>query len=90
MSEKSFSCCECCAAGVDADTHAWAGKDWHEVDCDACNGYRFSREEYLALIAAVERAAAEKAWDECLKQMPFDLDWKIQYGDLNPYRREEA
>ena len=43
-----------------------------------------------AELASVERAAAEKAWDECLKQMPFDLDWKIQYGDLNPYRREEA
>lgn len=61
MSEKTFKCCECCAAGVDADTHVWAGKDWHEVDCDSCNGYRFSHEEYLHLIATVERAAAEKA-----------------------------
>lgn len=33
-----------------------------------------------------ERAAAEKAWDRCVGEMPLDLDWKNFYGDNNPYR----
>lgn len=30
-----------------------------------------------------------EAWDECVTQMPLDLDWKNQYLDLNPYRPNE-
>ena len=48
-------------------------------------------EEMLSLdLADVERAAAEKAWDRCLGEMPIDLDWKNFYGDNNPYRRKGA
>lgn len=49
-------------------------------------------DEYMAwkkgMIAEVERAAAEKAWDRCVGEMPIDQDWKIFYGDNNPYRAE--
>lgn len=38
----------------------------------------------------LERKAAEKAWDRCVGEMPIDPDWKIYYGDNNPYRREET
>lgn len=39
-------------------------------------------------LAEVERAAAEKAWDRCVGEMPIDPDWKNFYGDNNPYRAE--
>lgn len=51
---------------------------------------RVALAEFDRWLAEVQRAAAEKAWDECLSQMPFDLDWKNQYGDQNPYRRNEG
>ena len=66
--------------GFEADTkllRSWCS----EGGCEA---------EFDNLTAEVERRAAEKAWDECLSHMPFDLDWKIQYGDQNPYRRNEG
>lgn len=44
--------------------------------------------EFDRWLAEVVREAREKAWEACLADMPFDLDWKIQYGDLNPYRKE--
>lgn len=34
------------------------------------------------------RAAAEKAWDRCVGEMPIDPDWKNFYGDNNPYSAE--
>lgn len=43
-----------------------------------------------SMYAEVVRKASEAAWDECLTWMPFDLDWKIQFGDLNPHRKESA
>lgn len=44
--------------------------------------------ELEAEIASVERAAAEKAWDRCVGEMPIDPDWKNFYSDNNPYRAE--
>lgn len=45
-------------------------------------------EEFDRMIAEVERAAAEKAYERCVREMPFDTDWKIFYVDNNPYRAE--
>lgn len=47
-----------------------------------------ARAEFDRMIASVERAAAEKAWDRCVGEMPIDPDWKNFYGDNNPYRAE--
>lgn len=48
------------------------------------------REAAQRWLAEVERAAAEKAWDRCVAEMPIDPDWKNYYGDSNPYRRNEG
>lgn len=49
-----------------------------------------ARAEFDRMIASVERAAAEKAWDRCVGEMPLDTDWKNYYVDNNPYRKEES
>lgn len=50
--------------------------------------------DYFIQKRAADKAEAErdaevaaKAWDRCLGEMPIDLDWKIYYGDSNPYRK---
>lgn len=56
-------------------------------------GTGFGEEVYAQFdrwLAEVERAAAEKAWDRCVGEMPIDPDWKNFYGDNNPYRRESG
>jgi hypothetical protein len=52
--------------------------DWRE----AMHGFR-------RWLAENNRKVSEKSWDECVTQMPLDLDWKNQYSDLNPYRPNE-
>lgn len=46
------------------------------------------REVFDRWLAEVKREAAERGYDDCLADMPLDLDWKLQYGDRNPYRKE--
>lgn len=44
--------------------------------------------EFDRWLAQVELAAAEKAWNRCVGEMPIDPDWKNFYSDNNPYREE--
>ena len=45
-----------------------------------------AKASFDAILAEVERAAAEKALDRCVGEMPIDPDWKNFYADNNPYR----
>lgn len=47
-----------------------------------------TRVQFDRMIAEIERAAAEKAWNRCVGEMPIDPDWKNFYSDNNPYRAE--
>lgn len=60
---------------------AYAGHDFDQA---------ISSAQFARWLAEVERAAAEKAWDRCVAEMPIDPDWKNYYGDSNPYRRNEG
>lgn len=43
--------------------------------------------EFYGWLSELIRKEREEAWGECLSEMPLDLDWKLQYGDQNPYRK---
>ena len=57
-----------------------------DVDVDLLVVESETAAQFDRMIAEVERAAAEMAWDRCVGEMPIDPDWKNFYADNNPYR----
>lgn len=55
---------------------------------DAPENVSFRKVQWEVWLSELIRKEREDAWDECLSEMPLDLDWKLQYGDQNPYRKE--
>ena len=45
--------------------------------------------EFDRWLAEVERAAAEKAWDELAQKLAHDWYWHDGGKDENPYRKEQ-
>lgn len=66
----------------DSSIHSWRCE--HPDRYGKCDCFQ----ELVRELAEVERAAAEKAWDRCVNEMPIDPDWKNFYSDNNPYRAE--
>ena len=67
---------------------------WSELNYLESKGnipYQDSGDEFDRWLAEVERASAEKAWDEARAALRYEDDTPVELVSMvNPYRREEA